>query len=131
MTPLARSLVAFAALLAAADASSSYASADSSSSYVSADSNPFCNSVATGTQSSYGQPWQRPSFVFELFERSGKVNIPDKCSRSGKKLVAQSIYGCSIRGPPAIFVDGQFSPVTITCPNIDGGCSLNISQFCE
>ncbi|XP_061728831.1 uncharacterized protein LOC133533796 [Cydia pomonella] len=123
MSPLTRSLVAFAALLAAADANSVFANADS---------NPFCNSVATGNQRSDGAPWQRPNFVFEVSRPSGTVDIPDKCSQSGKTLVAQSIYACSRAGPPSISVGGQqFSPITVMCPDTAGGCSFNVSQFCD
>ncbi|XP_047987890.1 uncharacterized protein LOC125227591 [Leguminivora glycinivorella] len=124
MSPLARSLLALAALLAAADA----------------EPNPFCDSLDLGRD--YGFPLSNYQ-KFTLTVAGGKVVIPDKCSRPGNKIVGESISVCNTPNSkpiimPALQTQYHFKPnfalVDIRCPRDVAGCDrlkVEIWQFCE
>ncbi|XP_047987943.1 uncharacterized protein LOC125227630 [Leguminivora glycinivorella] len=118
MSPLARSLLVLATLLAVAGALA----------------NPSCSSVVLGPGGGK-DPYNSTQEINNSDQASGTVNIPDKCTDSEKHLVSQDVGACSKGGSaPHITVMGnRFSPVVITCPEDAGGCpvvELYVMQYC-
>ncbi|XP_061708059.1 uncharacterized protein LOC133533792 [Cydia pomonella] len=117
MPPLARSLLALAALLAAADARA----------------NPFCDFAMIGDVT------DRP-ITFHLTVAGGvTTTIPDKCAMPGSELAGESINVCNTpsskpRIQLALGSDLNFSPIYIDCPGNIPGCSsldVRVTQFCK
>ncbi|XP_063376746.1 uncharacterized protein LOC134664087 [Cydia fagiglandana] len=117
MSPLARSLLALAALLAAADAIP----------------NPFCDSLSRGKQT------YDSSETFEITATGDSVTtIPDKCARPGRRLVGDYLSVCNAYHKPKLDtpmgIANPLGAVYITCPRSEAGCSqlkLQVTQYCE
>ncbi|XP_061708058.1 uncharacterized protein LOC133518397 [Cydia pomonella] len=116
MSPLARSLLALAALLAAADAMT----------------NPFCDSLSRREQTD----------DYETFVITGTgdsvTEIPDKCTRPGRKLVGDYLSVCNAYHRPKLAtpmgIAHPLGAVYITCPKTVDGCSrlqLHVTQYCK
>ncbi|XP_061707966.1 uncharacterized protein LOC133518310 [Cydia pomonella] len=119
--PLARSLLALAALLAAADATT----------------NPFCDSLSRGQQTD----------DYEYFVLTGTgdatTKIPDKCSRPGRELVGDYISVCNTPySKPQLrslmlgtdITTIPFWAVYIGCSHTIPGCSrleVQVTQYCK
>ncbi|XP_047987932.1 uncharacterized protein LOC125227620 [Leguminivora glycinivorella] len=120
MSPLACSLLALAALLAAADGVMP----------------PFCGHLWLGRRTI-------DKIEFVLTVSGGVVNIPDKCSLPGRRLVGEDFTACNepnytptIRQAykPPNDKTPNFAMVDIECPSNFTGCNqlaLKVEQYCE
>ncbi|XP_047987868.1 uncharacterized protein LOC125227570 [Leguminivora glycinivorella] len=122
MSPLARSLLALAALIAAADA----------------ELPNYCSNERTGKQ--VGIPADNVE-KFTLTVSGGLVRIPDKCTRPGNKMIGEYKSVCNIPNyQPKIrhilkthrrYYDSE---IYIDCPSNITGCDslkLEITQYCQ
>ncbi|XP_063617156.1 uncharacterized protein LOC134790315 [Cydia splendana] len=120
MSPLARSLLALAALLAAAYAKR----------------NPFCDSLNIGDEY-IGNQDDTINFKLTVSGEFYTV-IPDKCTRPGRRLVHQYLSVCNTpNNKPTISLVKDSEPytaVTFDCPREVPGCThleLNVEQVCK
>ncbi|XP_063358751.1 uncharacterized protein LOC134648198 [Cydia amplana] len=123
MSPLARSLLALAALLAAADAIPKLP-------------NPFCDSLSIGKEYIGNRD---DSIKFKLTV-SGEFYtiIPDKCTRPGRRLLHQYLRVCNPpNNKPSISLvksSDPYTAITLDCPRDVPGCTnleLNVRQDCK
>ncbi|XP_061707967.1 uncharacterized protein LOC133533802 [Cydia pomonella] len=125
MLPLARSLLALAALLSVTEARLA---------------NPFCSDLHLGKDDGY----PKNNYVdFTITVSGGTITIPDKCSRPGNKIVGESISICNTpNSKPEIWqalqTEYHFKPnfalFHIDCPSNIAGCDrlkVEIRQYCE
>ncbi|XP_063376745.1 uncharacterized protein LOC134664086 [Cydia fagiglandana] len=117
MSPLARSLLALAALLAAADAKA----------------NPFCDSALIGDMT------DNP-ITFHLTLAGGEVKqVPNKCAKPGSELAGESLNVCNtpMSKPKIQLAVGSrlnYSPIMVDCPSSIPGCSsldVQVTQYCK
>ncbi|XP_047987059.1 uncharacterized protein LOC125226921 [Leguminivora glycinivorella] len=120
MSPLACLLLAFAALFAAADGVKLN----------------YCGYLMLGEET-------KDHTDFRLTAPGGDVQIPDKCSRPGRRLVGEYISVCdppyyqpivtpAMTGSP--YLKPVFKLVNIQCPSGIKGCDnldVHVTQFCE
>ncbi|XP_061708001.1 uncharacterized protein LOC133533801 [Cydia pomonella] len=125
MSPLACSLLALAALIAAADALKP---------------NPYCSYLEMGQTEGY----PTDNYVeFTLNVAGGTITIPDKCTRLGNMIIGEAISVCNTPNSkpeitPALQTEYQFKPnlgsVHIECPSDIDGCDrldVEITQYCS
>ncbi|XP_061707970.1 uncharacterized protein LOC133518314 [Cydia pomonella] len=120
MSPLARSLLALAALLAAADALA----------------NPYCDYLTIG-RNYYADGDNVIKYTLTVSGEFYTI-IPDKCSRPGRRLVHQTLVVCNDpNNVPRISLvkhSDPYTAVTIECPRDVPGClnlELHVRQDCK
>ncbi|XP_047987888.1 uncharacterized protein LOC125227588 [Leguminivora glycinivorella] len=123
MSPLACSLLALGTLLAAADAVYPIT---------------YCGFLELGRVED-----DKIEFVQELTVSGGIVNIPDKCTIPGRKLVGEKFTACNAPNYTPKIIQAFKSPIDMTpnfamveidCPSDIDGCNtlvLEVVQYCQ
>ncbi|XP_047987965.1 uncharacterized protein LOC125227641 [Leguminivora glycinivorella] len=118
MSPLARSLLALAALLAAADAMS----------------NPFCDHDMIGETSDRPITFRKTVTGGEMF------SVDNRCAFPGSELAGESFDVCNVYSKPKVRIAiGMLEiqtpfPVIVECPKDVPGCSsldVQVTQYCR
>ncbi|XP_061708056.1 uncharacterized protein LOC133518396 [Cydia pomonella] len=120
MSPLACSLLALAALFAVSNAKNVHIP------------NPFCDERMRGIEGDSSEH-------FKMTVSGGVVNIPDNCTRLGRKLVGEDVSVCNAPYSKPLLrsvfgLSNKFGILGIDCPTNTNGCmtlELDVTQHCK